>query len=163
MKNITFPILLFISTSTAWAQVQNPPEPQKIIVNENKAKDGTVVQDERPVPELVAPDTSIAYVVVEQYPEYPGGEPKWTEYLTRNLKYPADAVNAKLEGSVYVSVTVLKNGNLTDIKILKGLSPSCDEEAKRVIRDSGAWTPGRQKGVAVKTRIMLPIKFQLNK
>ena len=111
--------------------------------------------------EEVTPNADIVYTIVEQSPEYPGGMEKWIEYLKLKLKYPKDALASKTEGTVFVSFVVQPTGKLTDFSVIKGLIPSCDQEALRVMQESIDWKPGRQRNVAVKTRFVLPIKFKL--
>ena len=117
---------------------------------------------EEPVEERNVPDQNKVYTVVEQQPEYPGGFDKWVEYLKKSLKYPKDAVKQQIEGSVFVAYVVLETGKLTDINVIKGISPSCDKEAVRLITESIDWKPGKQNGKAVKVKFVMPVKFRLS-
>ena len=108
------------------------------------------------------PDDSI-YTVVEQAPQYPGGQEALLKYLAENLQYPDLARQKNIEGTVYVSFVVEKNGAVSNVKILRGIGGGCDEEAMRVVRKMSDWTPGYQDGKAVRVSFNLPIRFILEK
>ncbi|WP_114781960.1 energy transducer TonB [Botryobacter ruber] len=101
------------------------------------------------------------YTFAEQMPSFPGGEKAMFEYLGKNMKYPRQAINAGIEGQVFVSFVVSKTGEISDIQVLRGLGAGCDEEAIRVIKGMPKWTPGKQNGRAVPVRYNLPVKFTL--
>jgi protein TonB len=82
-------------------------------------------------------------------------------YLQTNLTYPEAARKANLQGKVFVQFVVQEDGSISDVEILKGIGGGCDEEAVRVIAASPKWNPGKQKGVAVKQRMSVPIAFNL--
>ena len=98
---------------------------------------------------------------VEQMPEYPGGQAALFEYLSKNIKYPADAEKKKVEGKVFVTFVVDSDGKITDVSLLKKVFPSLDAEAIRVISAMPNWIPGRQKGQAVRVKYTVPIMFRL--
>lgn len=83
------------------------------------------------------------------------------QYVADNIKYPAMARRLRVEGRVFVEFVVGKDGQITDVKAIKGIGAGCDEEAVRIIQASPAWNPGRQRGRAVKQRMVLPIIFKL--
>jgi len=135
-------------------------------VNEQTVRTDETTIDvfEAPVEERVAmelEDPNKIYTVVEIQPEYPGGMTKWTEYVNKSLRYPKDALSNQTEGSVYVGFVVSETGKLTDIMVIKGLSPSCDNEAVRIVQESIDWKPAKQNGKAVKSRFVIPVKFNL--
>ena len=103
------------------------------------------------------------YEYVEQMPEFQGGQPAMEKYLADNIKYPKDALDKKVEGLIVISFVVGKSGELTDIKILKGLSESTNAEALRVVQSMPAWKPGKQNGRVVLVRYTLPVFFKLPK
>lgn len=107
---------------------------------------------------LYEPDKN-AYTVVEKPPKFPGGAEALGRYIQRNLHYPATAKVANVSGKVYVQFIVRKDGQITDIDILKGLGFGCDEEALQVVRQMPNWVPGRQSGQPVDVRYTLPISF----
>jgi protein TonB len=98
---------------------------------------------------------------VEQMPEYPGGQMAMNTFLKQNLQYPKLASEMGISGKVYVQFTVDEQGNIGNIKILRGLGAGCDEEAIRVIKLMPKWLPGKQNGTSVKTYFTLPIIFNL--
>lgn len=105
-------------------------------------------------------DTTV-YTKIDKNAEFPGGMPGLDQYLSTNLVYPESARKNKLEGMVFVSFTVEKEGNLSDLKILRGVSPDIDAEAIRVFSAAPAWSPGKKNGVAVRSRYTLPLNFTL--
>ncbi|NVO01581.1 MAG: TonB family protein [Bacteroidetes bacterium] len=104
------------------------------------------------------------YTVVEVMPEFIGGEAAMIKFLQSNLKYPAEAKKSGISGKVFVSFVVGINGEITDVKILKGIGHGCDAEAKRVVKMmSKMWKCGTQGGVGVPVQMNLPIEFTLVK
>ena len=110
---------------------------------------------------VVAKRNQKVFDVVEQMPEYPGGQAALFEYLSKNIKYPADAEKKKVEGKVFVTFVVDSDGKITDVSLLKKVFPSLDAEAIRVISAMPNWIPGRQKGQAVRVKYTVPIMFRL--
>jgi protein TonB len=92
---------------------------------------------------------------------YPGGISALMEFLRRTVAYPASARRLGIEGTVYVSLVVEKNGEITELDIIKGISPDCDAECLRVVEAFPNWEPAIQRGKPVKSRFALPIKFTL--
>lgn len=105
--------------------------------------------------------TEEVFTEVEQMPEYPGGQEAMAGFLSGNIKYPAEAKDKGIQGTVYVAFVVAADGNVTDIKIEKGVGYGCDEEALRVVKQMPKWKPGVQKGQPVAVSFVLPIKFAL--
>ncbi len=101
------------------------------------------------------------FSVVEDQPQFEGGEEKLFKYLGDNMRYPAAAERANVQGRVFVSFVVTKEGDIADVQILKGLGFGCDEEAIRVVSRMPNWTPGKQSGKPVNVRFNLPIMFEL--
>ncbi|HNS16195.1 MAG TPA: TonB family protein [Bacteroidales bacterium] len=101
------------------------------------------------------------FTVAEHWPEFPGGQDSLDAFLHRNLRYPEQALAVKTEGTVYLSFVVETDGSLSDIKVLRGLSPECAQEAIRLVNSMPLWIPGRQKNTPVRVQYHLPIQFQL--
>ena len=99
--------------------------------------------------------------IVEIAPEFPGGVQELLKYLKDNIKYPQDAQDAKKEGRVIAQFVVTTDGSVADVKIVRGVYPSLDEEAIRVIKAMPKWKPGTQKGKPVRVRYTLPVTFKL--
>jgi protein TonB len=98
---------------------------------------------------------------VPEMPHYPGGEEALAEYISSNIVYPELARKAGIQGKVITSFTIERSGNISNIKIEKGIGGGCDEEAIRVISAMGKWQPGKQNGNPVRVRMMIPISFKL--
>jgi protein TonB len=98
---------------------------------------------------------------VEDMPSFPGGEEALFKYLAQNIKYPQIAKEAGITGRVFVNFVIDKEGNVTDVKVLRGIGGGCDEEAVRVVKNMPKWSPGKQRGKPVKVSYNLPIKFSL--
>lgn len=105
--------------------------------------------------------TEEIYNVVEQMPEFPGGQDKLFQYLKENIKYPDDAEKAGLEGRVVCQFVVDKDGSITDIDVIQSISESLDKEAVRVIKAMPKWKPGKMKGETVRVKFTIPISFRL--
>lgn len=101
------------------------------------------------------------YEKVENMPEFPGGVQGLMQYISSNLKYPAAAQKAGIQGKVIVSMIVDKEGNITDPKIIKGITPLLDAEAIRIISDMPQWKPGTDKGEKVNVQYTIPLVFKL--
>ncbi len=102
------------------------------------------------------------FMYVEQMPEFKGGMDGMIQFLGSNIKYPEAAKTKGVEGLVVASFVVETDGNVSDVKIVKPLGHGTDEETMRVVKlMSGQWTPGTQKGQAVRVRYTLPVKFAL--
>jgi TonB family protein len=103
------------------------------------------------------------FLVVEEPASFTGGMRAMFDFISKNLTYPAQARKMGVEGSVFVSFIVDKDGSIHDITIVKGISEDCDREAKRLVSIFPNWTPGRQNGKAVRSKFILPIKFSLGR
>lgn len=111
-----------------------------------------------------APEEEVAdeiFQIVEDPATPPGGYQAFYDYVGKKLKYPAQARRMGIEGKVYVQFVVDRDGTLTDVQAVKGIGAGCDEEAVRVIKGAPKWSPPKQRGKAVKQRIILPITFKL--
>ena len=82
-------------------------------------------------------------------------------FLSKNLKYPTQARRMGVEGTVYVSFVVNKLGQIEDVELVRGIGAGCDEEALRVILAAEDWLPGRNRGIPVKVKMRVPIRFRL--
>ena len=115
-----------------------------------------------PPPPVADRDTSTYnFVTMKTPPTYPGGMDKFYRFLGENIKYPTKAAEANVQGSVFISFTVEKDGSLSNIKVDRKLGSGTDEEAVRVLKLSKRWNPGMDKGKAVRANYRIPIKFNL--
>lgn len=110
---------------------------------------------------VVAQKNQKVFDVVEQMPEYPGGIQALFEYLSQNVKYPADAENQKVEGRVIATFIVETDGTINNVEVVKPVFPSLDAEAIRVLSAMPKWTPGKQSGKEVRVKYTVPINFNL--
>jgi protein TonB len=101
------------------------------------------------------------YVAVEEMPTFPGGDAALYKYIGKNLKYPPDAMENKVQGKVTLKFCVMADGNINQITILKGVDASIDKEAIRVVKTLPTFNPGKKGGVPVPVWYLLPIAFKL--
>jgi TonB family protein len=106
-------------------------------------------------------DDNTPFVVVEEMPEFPGGDSLLLDYIARNTKYPEKAKANKIEGRVIIRFCVTKEGSVDRISVLKGVDPEIDAEAIRVTGTLPKFKPGRQGGKDVSVWYMIPITFAL--
>lgn len=102
------------------------------------------------------------FVSTDKQPEFPGGIKQFYEYLSKSIKYPKMAQENNIQGKVFLSFIVEKNGFLTDVKITRGLGSGCDEEALRVIGESPSWNPGLQNGNPIRVKYNINVNFNLS-
>lgn len=151
-------------------EVVEPDPPKQEQLKEVAISTETVVGDPNADPDIVIEEAAptilgdgggeeTIFQVVEQMPQFEGGMAALGKYLQRNLKYPAQARNANVQGTVFVGFVVGNDGKIRDVSVLKGIGYGCDEEAKRVVSAMPPWKPGKQSGRAVAVRYSLPIKF----
>jgi periplasmic protein TonB len=155
MKPILITIAFIILFSTVKAQQAATPPPRT-------DPNTTVIIDE---PVKMTEDTSRSkiFTAVEQMPMFPGGFEALYKYLVQNIHYPANAAKDKIEGKVFLSFVVEKDGSLTDIKVIRRVSPDLDAEAVRVLKESPKWKPAIQNSRPVRVLFSLPVSFSLQK
>ena len=101
------------------------------------------------------------YQIVEQMPSFPGGERKLSEFIANSIQYPQEAQKTGIQGRVFVSFIVEPDGSVSNVKVQQGIGGGCDQEAIRVIKSMPKWTPGKQKGDAVRVKYTMPVTFRL--
>jgi len=125
---------------------------------------GSIVIDE-PVREVAKDTTDVnrnkVFLIVENQPEFPGGNTALMKYLGNNIRYPSSARRMGIEGKVMIQFVVNQAGEIADVKVLRGLSGDCDNEAMRVIKSMPKWKPGRQGGRPVKVQMVVPVNYRL--
>jgi TonB family protein len=122
--------------------------------------------DQEPANEVNPPDTNKAeeeniFLIVETMPEFPGGEEAFNRYIADSLRYPAAAIESAIQGRVFVTFVVEKDGSVSNARIRRGIGGGCDEEALRVIRNMPKWAPGKQRGQPVRVQYNMPVMFKL--
>ena len=98
--------------------------------------------------------------IVEDPPEFPGGEVKMNVFIQDTLQVPDEAKEQRIEGTVYLSFIVCKSGKIQKIKVLEGIGHGCDRAAKKAIQAMPEWEPGRQNGERVNVSMKIPIRFR---
>jgi len=112
--------------------------------------------------QIVGKDTvSAPYAVVEQMPEFPGGDLALRKYLANSVKYPVVAPENGIQGKVFVSFVVDRDGGISNVKVARGIDESLDKEAMRVVKSMPKWIPGKQNGQPVRVSFTVPINFVL--
>lgn len=106
-------------------------------------------------------DTNI-YSVVEIMPSFPGGDDARIHFLATNMIYPKAAKEKGIQGTVYITFVVEKDGSVSDVSVLRGIGGGCDEEAVRIVKQLPKWTPAYQNGKPVRVQFFMPIRFSLN-
>ena len=112
-------------------------------------------------PEPPKEEENKVFDVVEEQPSFPGGPAAMTQWLKDNIKYPVVAAENGIEGRVIVQFVVSKTGSISDVRVARGVDPSLDREAIRVVSSMPKWTPGKQNGTTVNVRYTLPVTFKL--
>ncbi|MFN8337102.1 MAG: energy transducer TonB [Cyclobacteriaceae bacterium] len=151
--------------------VEPDPQPQTTSTSTEGTTDGTAAPDSgtsgaiNPGTDLgtVAVKNDQPFVAVEIMPAYKGGMEGMIKTLKKNMRYPASARRMGKEGIVYVEFVVSDEGEIKDIKVLRGFDLDCDKEAVRIVEKLTEWTPGQQNKMAVNVKMVLPVKFQLEK
>lgn len=114
------------------------------------------------VKEEVVEEEAIPFQLVEEKPKFQGGDANaFSAWVAKNLNYPEIAKENGVSGRVMLQFTVNPNGTVSDVKVLRGVDPSLDKEAIRVVSSSPKWTPGKQRDRAVKVTYTFPVIFQL--
>ena len=102
------------------------------------------------------------FTFVEKNASFPGGDVARLQYLKENIRFPVLAVESGIQGTVYVTFVVEKDGSISHVELVRGIGGGCDEEAIRVIKNMPKWNPGEQRTLPVRVQINIPIKFKLN-
>jgi protein TonB len=156
-----------------------PPPPPKVVEVLNIVDDKTDIDEELDIDDSEADDKTVievapiiqqeeeqaeesqVFFIVEDMPEFPGGELALRKFIANAIKYPVIAQENGIQGKVYVNFVVDKDGSITAAKIARGVDPSLDKEALRVVNSLPKWKPGTQRGKPVKVSYTVPISFVL--
>jgi len=147
------------------ADVLNIVDNEEEIEDELEIDDDEVDMDEEVeivvVEEEEEEDEAQVFVIVEDMPEFPGGQLELQKWIAKSVKYPVIAQENGITGKVFIQFVINKGGKVENVKIMRGVDPSLDKEAIRVINKMPKWKPGKQRGKAVKVSYTVPINFQL--
>ena len=157
-----------------------PPPPPKVIEVLNIVDDDVKIDDELQIEDSEADDKTLitaapvvtaakeveeeetqVFFIVEDMPEFPGGEMALRAYIANAIKYPVIAQENGIQGKVYVTFVVGKDGSVSNATIARGVDPSIDKEALRVVNALPKWKPGKQRGKPVNVSYTVPINFVL--
>lgn len=157
-----------------------PPPPPQVIEVLNIVDDDVEIDDELKIEDSEADDKTLitvapvvvaakeeeeesaeVFFIVEDMPEFPGGEMALRTYIANAIKYPVIAQENGIQGKVYVTFVVGKDGKVSNATIARGVDPSIDKEALRVVNSLPAWKPGKQRGKPVNVSYTVPINFVL--
>lgn len=170
-----------IAQVTRPPEVKPPPPPPKVTEVLNLVEDNVKLDDDlkldvesddnlslssieyveaKPAEEEVVEETP--FVMVEDMPLFQGGNSDtFRAWIAKNLKYPEIAAENGISGRVYIQFCVNSKGDIVDVVVLRGVDPALDKEAMRVVSSSPKWTPGKQRGRAVKVQFTFPVNFVL--
>lgn len=118
-----------------------------------KAKDGVV--------EITLKQDKPVFFIVEEMPEFPGGQEALRQFIANEVRYPIEAQEKAIQGKVFINFVVSENGTIKDAKVARGVDPLLDNEALRVVNNLPVWKPGKQKGQNVNVSYTIPINFAL--
>lgn len=142
-----------------------PPEIIEIVEDEVEIENEVEIEetdtDEDEIVEIEEDDEEF-FMVVENMPEFPGGDLGLMKFIQKNVRYPAIAKEYNITGKVYISFIVDKQGSVTNVKIVRGVDKNLDAEALRVVSLLPKYKPGKQRGKAVRVMFTIPINFTLN-
>lgn len=133
-----------------------------ILIAANSSYAGEKDQSLQEPPPVKKEVTEEIFVVVEEQPEYPGGQEAMMKFLSESIVYPDEAKAKGIQGRVICNFVVMKDGSIDDVNVVRGVDPLLDAEAVRVLKSMPAWKPGKQRGQAVNVRYTLPLEFRLD-
>lgn len=132
-----------------------------VVGNDEVGGEVLKAKEEIAQPEPPKEEENKVFDVVEENPSFPGGQAALMQWLNENIKYPVIAAENGIQGRVIVQFVVSKTGSISDVRVVRGVDPSLDKEAVRVVSNMPNWTPGRQNGTTVNVRFTLPVTFRL--
>ena len=132
-----------------------------VVGNDEVGGEVLKAKEEIAQPEPPKEEENKVFDAVEENPSFPGGQAALMQWLNANIKYPVIAAENGIEGRVIVQFVVSKTGSISDVRVVRGVDPSLDKEAVRVVSNMPNWTPGRQNGTTVNVRFTLPVTFRL--
>lgn len=131
-------------------------------MEDTEADENTAVEVAQVVEEEETAAEEEVFNIVEDMPEFPGGQMALLKFIAKSVKYPVIAQENGIQGRVFVAFVVNKDGSVTDVRIARGVDPSLDKEAIRVVKSLPKWKPGMQRGKPVRVSYSVPINFVLN-
>jgi len=142
--------------------VENDVQTASIDINTEDDKNKIVDVIAPPVAtQVIEEDEQVIFQVVETMPSFPGGDAELFKFLSNNVKYPVIAQENGIQGRVTCQFVVNKDGSIVDVVVVRGVDASLDKEAIRVIKSMPKWSPGKQRGKAVRVKYTVPVNFKL--
>ena len=139
-----------------------PPPPEVIEIVEDEVEIEDIESDEDEMIEIEEEFDDEFFMVVENMPEFPGGDLGLMKYIQKNVKYPPIAKQYNITGKVYVSFIVEKSGYVSNVKVVRGVDKNLDAEAVRVVNSLPKYKPGKQRGKPARVMFTIPINFTLS-
>ena len=137
-------------------------EQQDILSSEDNQQEAqTAVYTPPAVEEEEEESAQQIFTVVEEMPDFPGGQGELLKFIAKSIKYPVIAQENGIQGRVIVTFVVERDGSITDVRVAKSVDPSLDKEAVRVAKSMPHWNPGMQNGGPVRVKFTLPVTFRL--
>ena len=161
------------NTETPTSVVESTETPPSITVNkienEEYISEGAIELEESPVSGMVGKYTTeetdlngeTYYVIVDEMPEFPGGDIALINYIKQNLRYPAFAHEMGIQGRVAMSFIIESDGSISNIDVSRSPAEELSQEAIRLVKSMPKWTPGKKKGTPVRVKYLLPITFRI--
>ena len=153
-------VALLLASNISCVSTEKEKEQAESPVPEKQALPSTSEKQVAPSRTADIPEGEV-FQVVEEMPEFPGGMQECMKFLGKNIKYPPQAMDNGVQGRVIVTFVVMKDGSITDAKVVRGVDPLLDAEALRVINLFPKWKPGKQRGKAVNVKYTVPVMFRL--
>jgi protein TonB len=144
-------------SSKATSYIPTADDLQKTVQNGNVNDTTKYVEP----PEVIIPTEPEPVIIVQEMPEFPGGSTALLKYVAENIIYPPEAQNLNIQGKVILKFVVKSDGSVDRIEVMRGIDPSLDNEAIRVVMTLPRFKPGRQSGIAVPVWFMLPVTFKI--
>jgi TonB family protein len=171
---LMLPLIFLLAAANSVYAAQNEPKSEQTAESDRNVRSGEDLlspvgyeretentQEPPPVKKKESRDET--FVVVENQPEFPGGNEALMKFISENVQYPIEAQEKGIQGKVVCNFIVRKDGSITDVNVVQGVHPLLDAEAVRLLQSMPAWKPGTQRGQAVNVRYTLPVVFRLEK
>lgn len=141
--------------------VEDDVKTETIKIDTEDNKDKIVISAPVAAPTVVEEEDNVVFQVVETMPTFPGGDQALFKFLSDNIRYPVIAQENGIQGRVICQFVVNRDGSIVDVEVVRSVDASLDREAIRVIKTMPKWTPGKQRGKAVRVKYTLPVNFRL--
>lgn len=133
-------------------------EADRAVVNAMQAKK---TEKQTPADSKSGPADDKVFDIADQVPSFPGGTAAMMKFFIKNVNYPAEAMKNGIQGRVIVQFVIEKDGSISNVRVVKGVAPSLDKEAIRVVKSMPRWIPSRKKEAAVRVTYYAPISFKM--